>query len=999
MKKYCTLGWSLCLYGMSLISCWAQTSQLRLQAWVTGLTKPVDMAQAGTNRLYVAEMGGKIKIVETTGAVLSTPFLQIPVSRLADVEYNGIYSLAFHPNFTSNGYCYVFFNQKDGQGVLARFTRNGSNPNVADLASEQILMTFPFPGKGHRGGKLLFGPDGYLYIFIGDDGNVGRGQTGDVLGNAQNLQKPYGKILRIDVNSGSPYAIPPTNPYLTPNDGIPDEIWARGLRNPWRCSFDRETGDLWLGDNGQDGYEEVDFVAANTSKVVPVAQNFGWRCYEGAHPYATAECQNGTNLVMPLHEYAGFTNNGNKEASVLGGYVYRGSAYPSLRGWYVYGDYSQGKLWLLRREADNSYQNILQTPTLANPISFGEGADGELYVITFNEGTLYRITTTESPVSTNRPPVAPTLNALNGTVGQSFSITLPVFTDPDVNPLTYALTGLPGGLNFSAGSRLISGTPTQSGTFPLVYSATDGSLKTDAAITLTVAPGSTVVTGNFEGYLDQVNCNTISGWVWNRDKPNTPILVEFLDGAAIATAVPIGSTLANIYRQDLKNANKGNGEHGYSFVVPDQVKDNQSHTIWGRVQGSTYILKWAPKTLSCAGAVSPPVNQPPVAPVVSALTATVNQSYTSAALPVFTDANGDALSYALVGLPNGLTFNATSQVITGVPTTAGTFNLTYSATDTKSAPVPVTLTLVVNPASPPPANQPPVAPAVLALTATVSTAYSVQLPAFTDPNGDALSYTLTGLPNGLIFNTSTRTISGTPTATGSVNLTYAATDTKSAPVTITVLLTVTGGVVPPTVVTGNFEGYLSVVNCDEMRGWVWDRDKPNTPLTVEFFAGTVSIGTVEAKNYRQDLKDAKKGNGEHGYVFSTPSLVRNNVSHQISAKVRNSTYTLKGSAISLRCTPSARLGAPPAEGFLEVVVRGNPVTGDNVEVDIRGAAGQTVLLQLTDLYGRLISERFIERAQTVEKQLLTLTGRPAGLLLLRVRTPSASQTVQLVKEK
>ncbi|RCR67301.1 PQQ-dependent sugar dehydrogenase [Larkinella punicea] len=901
MKRYATLFWSIGLYVISVVG-WSQTPQLRLQTVATGLTKPVDVVSAGTNRLFVAEMGGKIKIIESTGTVLSTPFLQIPADRLLDVEYNGIYSIAFHPNFASNGYFYVFYNQKDGQGILSRFTRNGSNPNGADLASELVLMTFPFPDKGHRGGKILFGPDGYLYIFVGDDGNVGRGQMGDVLGNAQNLQKRYGKILRIDVNSGSPYGIPPTNPYLTPGDGIPDEIWARGLRNPWRCSFDRETGDLWLGDNGQDGYEEVDFVAATTGKIVPAAQNFGWRCYEGAHPYATADCNPAQSLVMPLHEYAGFSNNGNQSASVVGGYVYRGNAYPSLRGWYVYGDYAQGKLWLLRREANNTYQTIVQTPTLVNPIGFGEGADGELYVLTFNEGTLYRITTSESPVAMNRPPVAPSPPALAATVGQAFTTTLPVFTDPDADPLTYALTSLPAGLTFNAGSRQISGTPTQSGTFSLVYSATDGFLKTDLSISLTVAASSTVVTGNFEGFLDVVNCSTISGWVWNRDKPNTPLPVEFLDGATSATAVLIGSTLANVYRQDLKNANKGNGEHGYSFVVPESLKDNQTHTIWGRVQGSTYILKWAPKTINCAGTGLPPTNAAPVAPAVSSLTAPVNVAYASAALPAFSDAESDPLSYSLTSLPSGLSFNAVTRVISGTPTQQGTFNLAYAATDGKHTPVSTTLTLTVN-----------------------------------------------------------------------------------------------GTVATPPVVTGNFEGYLSVVNCQEMRGWVWDRNKPNTPLTVEFFADGNTIGTVEAKNYRQDLKDAGKGNGEHGYVFQTPSAMRDNVNHQISAKVKNSTYTLKGSPMSLQCASSARLLASSETSGLEVVVRGNPVTGDELVVEVRGAAGQPLRLQLNDLNGRLISERQLEQAQEVEQHTLGLNHHPAGLLLLRISTPTRSKTVKVVK--
>jgi glucose/arabinose dehydrogenase len=901
MKRYATLFWSIGLYTISMVG-WSQTPQLRLQTFATGLTKPVDVVSAGTNRLFVAEIGGKIKIIESTGAVLSTPFLQIPADRLIDVEYNGIYSIAFHPNFANNGYFYVFYNRKDGQSNLSRFTRNASNPNVADLSSELVIMTLPFPDKGHRGGTILFGPDSYLYIFVGDDGNVGRGQMGDVLGNAQNLQKRYGKILRIDVNSGSPYSIPPTNPYLTPGDGIPDEIWARGLRNPWRCSFDRETGDLWLGDNGQDGYEEVDFVAANASKIVPAAQNFGWRCYEGANPYAAADCNPGQSLVMPLHEYAGFSNNGNQSASVVGGYVYRGSAHPSLRGWYVYGDYAQGKLWLLRREANNTYQNVVQSPTLVNPVGFGEGSDGELYVLTFNEGTLYRITTTESPVVTNRPPVAPSPPVLAATVGQAFTTTLPVFTDSDSNPLTYALTSLPTGLTFNAGSRLIRGTPTQSGTFSLVYSATDGFLKTDLSIPLTVAAAGTVVSGNFEGYLDVVNCGTLSGWVWNRDKPNTHIPVEFLDGSTNATAVLIESTLANIYRQDLKNANKGNGEHGYSFVVPESLKNNQTHTIWGRVQGSTYILKWSPKTINCVGTGLPPTNAAPVAPAVSSLTAPVNVAYASTALPAFSDAESDPLSYSLTSLPSGLGFNAVTRVISGTPTQQGTFNLTYAATDGKHAPVSTTLTLTVN-----------------------------------------------------------------------------------------------GTVVPPPVVTGNFEGYLSVVNCQELRGWIWDRNKPNTPLTVEFFAGSNAIGTVEAKNYRQDLKDAGKGNGEHGYIFQTPSGLRNNVNHQISAKVKNSNYTLKGSPIALQCASSARLSASSEASGLEVIIRGNPVTGDELAVEVRGAAGQSLRLQLNDLNGRLISERQLEQAQEVENHTLRLNHHTAGLVLLRISTPTRSKTIKVVK--
>ncbi|MGA0556323.1 putative Ig domain-containing protein [Larkinella sp. VNQ87] len=523
--------------------------------------------------------------------------------------------------------------------------------------------------------------------------------------------------------------------------------------------------------------------------------------------------------------------------------------------------------------------------------------------------------TLEAPVG-NQAPVAPATFALSATINVAYnSGALAVFTDPNNDPLTYSLTGLPNGLSFNAGTRVITGTPTQSGTFNLTYSATDGSLKTDLAVTLTVATGGIVVTGNFEGYLDVVNCSSISGWVWDRDKPNTPITVEFLDGATAATAVPIGSTLADIFRQDLKNANKGNGAHGYSFTVPERVKDNQSHTIWGRVQGSTFILTWSPKNITCAG-TGTPTNQPPVAPSVSNLTATINSAYTSAALPVFTDPNNDALTYALSGLPNGLSFNAGSRVISGTPTQTGPFNLTYSATDGKSSPVTVTITLTVNEGSgTPPVNQPPVAPTVSNLTATVNTAYtSAALPVFTDPNSDALTYALSGLPNGLSFNTGSRVISGTPTQQGSFNLTYSATDGKSEPVTVALTLTVNPATSTPPLPAANFDGYLTQeVNCNTLSGWAYDRTSVNRHVTVEFFdgpsiAGGTPIGSIVASAFRQHLKDAGKGNGEHWYDFPIPESLKDGQNHTIWARVQGSEFILKWAPKTINCAGS---GTPP----------------------------------------------------------------------------------------
>jgi glucose/arabinose dehydrogenase len=905
MKTYFTLFLSL-FWGVSQI-CGAQTPQIRLQTVASGLTKPIDVVNAGSGRLFVAEAGGKIKIIESNGSVLSTPFLQIPADKLIDAVYNGVFSLAFHPNFASNGYFYVFYNQKAGPGVVARFTRNASNPNIADLSSEVILKTIPFDYGGHRGGKLLFGPDGYLYIFIGDDGNVGRGQIGDVLGNAQNLQKLYGKILRIDVNSGSPYGIPPTNPYLTPGDGIPDEIWASGLRNPWRSSFDRQTGDLWLGDNGQDGYEEVDFVAANGSKVVPAAQNFGWRCYEGAHSYVTTDCNLSGSFVVPQHEFAGYTNNGRKDASVLGGYVYRGSAYPALQGWYVYGDYAQGKLYLLRRGENNTYQNILQTPTLVNPVSFGEGYDGELYVITFLEGSLYRITTSDSPVSQNRPPVAPSVSSLTGTVGKSFTTTLPIFTDPDGNPLTYRLIGSVAGLTFVENTRIFSGTPTTSGPFSLTYTASDGISSVPVLVGVTIAPAA-VVAGDYEGYLSTVDCGMFSGWVWDRNKPNAPLTVEFLDGATIAAATLIDQTQADQFRQDLLTAGKGNGNHGYRFTTPESLKNNQKHTIWARVQGTSYVLKQAPRDLTCAGSPNPPTNPPT-----------------------------------------------------------------------------------------PPANQKPVAPVVSSLAATKGTQFMATLPTFTDPDSQTLTHALIGLPASLTFTSAYRTITGNPAVTGSFSLTYSASDSKET-TTTTVLLTITNPPTPPgtPTVTGDFDGFLDKVECGTIRGWVWDRNKPNTPLTVEFYTGNTVWGTTDASVFRQDLKDAGKGNGAHAYSFTVPIQLKDNVERAVSARILGSAYVLKGSPKALKCAPNARISADTDENKIRVTANPNPVERE-LMIEIDGIVGQKLGLKIVNMAGQIIFERQVELRISHQQERIDLLRQKTGIYLLQVNPLENEKKKVIVK--
>jgi glucose/arabinose dehydrogenase len=367
----------------------AQPPTLQLKPYASGLFHPVDIAAFNPTTLLVGQANGQVRLVEN-GVMNPTPYLDIG-NLTQDTDYNGIFGICLHPDFATNGYLYVqYFRQTDKAAVIARYTRSATNSNQADPASAQIVFVVPYPGYGHRSGRLAFGPDGYLYITTGDSAPGARGGVGDPDGFAQNPQSPFGKLFRIDVNNGSPYAIPPTNPFADPNDGVPDALYASGLRNPWRWSFDRLTGDLWLADVGQDGWEELNYTPANT--LAP--QNYGWRCFEGTQPYVTTGCSNTATFAMPILTYPGYDNNGQQQVSITGGFVYRGNRYRALQGWYVYGDWSQGKLWTLRRNpANGRYENVLQTATLSNLVSFGEGTDGELYALSFFAGTIHRIGT------------------------------------------------------------------------------------------------------------------------------------------------------------------------------------------------------------------------------------------------------------------------------------------------------------------------------------------------------------------------------------------------------------------------------------------------------------------------------------------------------------------------------------------------------------------------------------------------------------------------------
>lgn len=351
--------------------------------WIGGVAIPVDIANCGDDRVFVVEKAGKIRIIENDKLV-QAPFLDIVLKVRSSGGEQGLLGLAFHPDYRQNGFFYVNYTDRSNPTltVIERY-KVTSDRNKADSTSGQVIMTFVQPYSNHNGGCLKFGKDGYLYIGTGDGGSANDPQN-----YGQNKKSRLGKMLRIDVDTTAGFKIPLTNPFINDTSYL-KEIWAMGLRNPWRYSFDEMTGDLWIGDVGQGNWEEIDFEPANSTG----GKNYGWRCYEGNHDFNLNGCNAKTTYTFPLHEYLSDENiNG---CSVTGGYVYRGDKYPSLYGKYLYGDYCSGKIWLLNRMSGNMYTNILAYDYTNNVLTtFGEDAAGNLYFADAGTSSIYKIADT-----------------------------------------------------------------------------------------------------------------------------------------------------------------------------------------------------------------------------------------------------------------------------------------------------------------------------------------------------------------------------------------------------------------------------------------------------------------------------------------------------------------------------------------------------------------------------------------------------------------------------
>jgi glucose/arabinose dehydrogenase len=335
----------------------------RWQLLVSGLQRPVDLQADGSGRLFVLEKVGRIRILQN-GSLLQASFLDITDRVGSSANEQGLLGLAFHPGYAQNGYFFVNYTDRNGDTVISRFQVSG-DPNFSDPSSEMKLLGINQPYRNHNGGGLAFGPDDYLYAGLGDGGSAG-----DPLGNGQKLTTLLGKILRLDVDSTEPYAIPADNPFGT-------EIWAYGLRNPWRISFDTATGDLYIADVGQNAWEEINFLPAGS----PGGANFGWNYREGTQPY---EGSAPDGLIDPVAEYS----HSEGGCSVTGGYVYRGSM-PEWNGIYLYGDYCTGFIWGLINSG-SGWQAQLLFDTDVNITSFGQDESGEVYIVA-DSGGIYRL--------------------------------------------------------------------------------------------------------------------------------------------------------------------------------------------------------------------------------------------------------------------------------------------------------------------------------------------------------------------------------------------------------------------------------------------------------------------------------------------------------------------------------------------------------------------------------------------------------------------------------
>ena len=366
------------IFLLSSVTFYAQ--KVGIEPFASGFDRPLNIQNAGDDRLFVVEQGGLIKIIHADGNVNDTPFLDLSDIVSTGGE-RGLLGLVFHPDYIENGFFYVNYTDAAGSTQISRFSVNGIDPDLANAASELKMLNLEQPFLNHNGGCLAFGPDGYLYIGLGDGGS-----SGDPGDRAQDTSLLYGSLLRVDVDKELPYSIPADNPFVGDNSQR-DEIWAFGLRNPWKFSFDSASGNLWIADVGQGAFEEINRLSATTS-----GSNYGWRCYEGNTVFNdSGNCPDESSLTFPIAVYS----HENGRASITGGYVYRGERFPNLKNKYIFADFVSNELAMLDASADTGAITYFGPFENTGFSSFGIDNDGELYAAGLVSGTIYTVVDTD----------------------------------------------------------------------------------------------------------------------------------------------------------------------------------------------------------------------------------------------------------------------------------------------------------------------------------------------------------------------------------------------------------------------------------------------------------------------------------------------------------------------------------------------------------------------------------------------------------------------------
>lgn len=407
-----------------LIIPFSNAQNLDLELIASSFNRPVSIKHAGDDRLFIVEQDGLIKIINGDGTVQSAPFLDIDSRVINTGNERGLLGLAFHPSYATNGYFFVNYINNSGNTVVSRFTRDATNASVADPNSEFEILSFDQPYSNHNGGDLAFGTDGFLYISTGDGG-----AGGDPDDNGQNTLNLLGNILRLDINSTTTsqnYSIPASNPFLgDPNTRA--EIFAFGLRNPWKFSFDRQNNDLWIADVGQNQYEEINKVSATDAAL---GLNYGWRCYEGNGPYNSDNCSDPSEYTYPIQGYS-HSGDGASKCSITGGYRYRGTNYPNFNGWYFFADICSEEIgYLIYDETAMTWSKTFEQFS-GQWSAFGEDVNGEIYVSDLSSGNIYMLKDTtlsvddESFAATSIYP-NPTKNILNINFGSHTNVNVSI---------------------------------------------------------------------------------------------------------------------------------------------------------------------------------------------------------------------------------------------------------------------------------------------------------------------------------------------------------------------------------------------------------------------------------------------------------------------------------------------------------------------------------------------------------------------------------------------